>query len=122
MIHSVFSHFGSRTTAIVLSGMLPAGVEGLRAVRAGGEITMAQNRRSATDFEMPSAAIDLGRAEIVCSPSRMAQVLTLLAQDWREGAVETWPARAETDHQRGGGRDAATGSPDLRPSLAGWAT
>lgn len=85
MIESMVALFGSRSIAIVLSGMLPAGVEGIRAVRWGGGITMAQDRVSAINFEMPSAAIDFGRAEIVCSPSQMAKVLTLIAQDWQEG-------------------------------------
>lgn len=84
MFRSVFSVFEARTMAIVLSGMLPAGVEGLRTVRAGGGITMAQNRKSCTDFEMPSAAIDLGKAELVCPPWRMAQIMTLVAEDWKQ--------------------------------------
>jgi chemotaxis response regulator CheB len=82
MIQSLVPIFGVRTIAIVLSGMLPAGVEGIRAVRACGGITMAQNRASASDFEMPSAAIDFGRAEIVAPPWRMAEMLTLLAEEW----------------------------------------
>lgn len=82
MIESVFSLFGRRTIAIVLSGMLPAGVEGIRSVRAGGGITMAQDQRSALAFEMPSAAIDLGRAEIVVPPWRMAEMLKIIAEDW----------------------------------------
>lgn len=94
MIESLFSLFGSRTIAIVLSGMLPAGVEGIRAVRGGGGITMAQDRRSASNFEMPSAAIDLGKAEFVCSPRRMAQVLTSIAEDW--AAIDERGAGAAT--------------------------
>lgn len=82
MIQSLVSIFGQRTVAIVLSGMLPAGVNGVRAVRAAGGITMAQNRISASDFEMPSAAIDYGKAEIVAPPWRMAQMLQLIAEDW----------------------------------------
>ena|GEM_PF-2012930 len=84
MIESVFSIYGSRTVAIVLSGMLPAGVAGVQAVRLGGGLTMAQDRHSSTDFEMPSAAIDMGRAEIVCPPWKMAEVLTLVAEDWQQ--------------------------------------
>jgi two-component system chemotaxis response regulator CheB len=82
MIQSLVSIFGGRTVAIILSGMLPAGVEGIRMVRADGGITMAQNRASASDFEMPSAAIDFGKAEIMAPPWRMAEMLNLLAEEW----------------------------------------
>jgi chemotaxis response regulator CheB len=82
MIQSLVSTFGQKTVAIVLSGMLPAGVNGVRSVRAAGGITMAQDRISASDFEMPSAAIDCGKAEIVAPPWRMAEMLQLIAEDW----------------------------------------
>ncbi len=82
MIQSLLSIFGKRTIAIVLSGMLPAGVNGIRSVRAAGGITMAQDRISASDFEMPCAAIDYGKAEIVAPPWRMAQMLQLVADEW----------------------------------------
>jgi two-component system, chemotaxis family, protein-glutamate methylesterase/glutaminase len=88
MIQSVLSVFASRTVAIVLSGMLPAGVEGIRAVRRIGGITMAQDRRSSASFDMPSAAIDFGKAEIVCSPRRMAQMLSLIAEGWQDVSAE----------------------------------
>jgi chemotaxis response regulator CheB len=89
MIESILPIFGPRTIAIVLSGMLPAGVNGIRAVRAAGGITMAQDRASASDFEMPCAAIDFGKAEIVAPPWRMAEMLQLIAEEW---CVRTWRA------------------------------
>jgi chemotaxis response regulator CheB len=82
MIQSLLSIFGNRTIAIVLSGMLPAGVNGIRSVRKAGGITMAQDVISASDFEMPSAAIDYGKAEIVAPPWRMAEMLKLVAEEW----------------------------------------
>jgi len=60
----------------------PAGVNGMRSVRAAGGITMAQDRISASDFEMPSAAIDYGKAEIVAPPWRMAQMPQFVADEW----------------------------------------
>ena len=83
MIQSLLSMFGQRTVGIVLSGMLPAAIAGMKAITAAGGITMAQDRAAAY-FEMPSAAIDFGRAEIVAPPSRMAEMLTVIAEDWRE--------------------------------------
>jgi len=88
MIQSLVPIYRGRTVGIILSGMLPAGVEGIRMVRACGGITMAQNRASASDFEMPSAAIDFGKAEIVAPPWRMAQMLTLLAEEWSVPLVQ----------------------------------
>ena len=83
MIQSLLSVFGHRTVGIVLSGMLPAAIAGIKAITAAGGITMAQDRAAAY-FEMPSAAIDFGKAEIVAPPSRMAEMLTLIAEEWRE--------------------------------------
>lgn len=83
MIQSLVSVFGRRTVGIVLSGMLPAAIEGMKAVAAAGGITMAQDR-AATYFEMPSAAIDFGRAEIMAPPARMAEMLALIAEEWRD--------------------------------------
>jgi chemotaxis response regulator CheB len=81
MIGSLVDLYGPRTVAIVLSGMLSAGVKGIRAVRACGGITMAQNS-SAFCFDMPSAAIDFGKAEIVMAPATMAKALRVLADEW----------------------------------------
>ena len=78
-------------SGIVLSGMLPAGVGGLRAIKARGGFTMAQDRVSSGSFEMPAAAIDLGKAEIVLPPERLALVLTIIAEWWRsEGAAQSY--------------------------------
>lgn len=81
MLHSIVENYRARSIAIVLSGMLPAGVNGVRAVRAVGGITMAQDAR-ALAFEMPSAAIDIGRAEIVGPPLSIAAALRVVADQW----------------------------------------
>lgn len=83
MLHSLVQSYGARTVAIVLSGMLPAGVTGLRAVRASGGVTMAQNA-NAPAFEMPSAAIDFGKAEIIGPPSLIALALRVVADQWEQ--------------------------------------
>jgi chemotaxis response regulator CheB len=82
LITSLAALYGARTAAIVLSGMLPAGIEGLRAVKACGGITMAQKETSASYFDMPRAAIDFGKADFVTSPARMAAALTVAAEHW----------------------------------------
>jgi len=97
LINSVAALYGARSVGIVLSGAMPAGIEGLRAVKACGGFAMAQDRISSEYFEMPSAAIDLAKAEIVMAPRRMASVLQIIAEDWRGGAscdAPTQPAAA----------------------------
>jgi hypothetical protein len=43
-------------------------------------------RFSAREFAMPSAAVDLGKAEVVCPPFKMASMLTVIVDDWRSNA------------------------------------
>ena len=83
LINSVAALYGARTIGIALSGMMPAGVNGLRAVKACGGFAIAQDRTSAEWFEMPSAAIDFAKAEIVMPPHRMASALDIIAQGWQ---------------------------------------
>ena len=68
--------------------MLAAGIAGTRAIRHEGGIMMAQNRTSSRYFNMPIGAIDLGKADLVLSPTRMAEALLLLAD--RESYPPTW--------------------------------
>jgi len=82
LMKSVAAVYGPRSIAIVLSGMMTAGIHGLRAVRAHGGITMAQNDTSSAHFDMPCAAIDFGKADIVLPPSRLAGALQVIAEQW----------------------------------------
>jgi two-component system chemotaxis response regulator CheB len=82
LIESVLSIHGKCTIAIVLSGMLPAGISGLRSVRAAGGLTIAQSPVSAASIEMPSGAIDLGKAEITMTPQRMALAIEIAVKQW----------------------------------------
>ena len=71
--------YGARAIGIVLSGMAAAGVMGIREIRRLGGTTMAQNERSSRFFDMPRAAIDLGKVDIVLPPDRIAAALNVLA-------------------------------------------
>lgn len=55
--------YGGKAIGIVLSGMLAAGVRGLRAIRRHG-LVLAESASSAAHFSMPMSAIDLGKAGI----------------------------------------------------------
>ncbi|HXW22222.1 MAG TPA: chemotaxis protein CheB, partial [Rhodomicrobium sp.] len=87
LIVTLAHRYRDRTVAIVLSGMMGAAVEGVRRVRACGGVTMAQDRISFLFFEMPSAAIDFGKAEFFGSPSQMARALEVLAEQWQPRAA-----------------------------------
>src|SRR5215469_984049 len=82
-LKSVAAHCGRWTVAIVLSGSMAAGIEGFRHVNIVGGIIMAQSQSTSEMFEMPSAAIDFGKADIVASPKRMAAMIEIIAQQWQ---------------------------------------
>lgn len=82
LLRSLAECYGAGAVGIVLSGALAAGVAGLRAIRRGGGIAIAQSERSAFFSAMPIGAIDLGKAELVLSPTRIAEALLVLAAEW----------------------------------------
>jgi two-component system chemotaxis response regulator CheB len=81
LLLSLAQWYGAAAIGIVLSGALAAGIAGIRAILACGGIVLAQNEISSSHFEMPVGAIDLGKAELVLSPTRMAEVLLMLADE-----------------------------------------
>ncbi len=87
LLRSLAERYGAGAVGIVLSGMLAAGIAGLRAIRDRGGVIMAQTVGSASFFDMPVGAIDLGKAELVLSPTRMAEALVVLAQQWEPAGV-----------------------------------
>jgi len=71
---------GERTIAIVLSGAMWDGAKGVAAVAKAGGITIVQDEASAGHFDMPAAALDIGRADVMMSPQKIAQALQVLAE------------------------------------------
>jgi chemotaxis response regulator CheB len=80
LLQSISENYGSSSVAVTLSGMLPVGVAGLRAIRLAGGITIAQNERTSEHFELPRAAIDLGKADIIFSPRHIADALSVISE------------------------------------------
>src|SRR5262245_10040335 len=80
LFESMAQVFGSGAVSVVLSGMLSDGAHGTGAVKGRGGLTMAQDKQSSKFFDMPSAAIDLGKAELVLSPRRLAVALSVFAE------------------------------------------
>ena len=75
---SVAAHLGPRAIAVVLSGMMHDGAPGISAVRRRGGATMAQHPASAVCDGKPSAAVDLGRADLMMSLPTLSQALLIL--------------------------------------------
>jgi two-component system chemotaxis response regulator CheB len=69
-----------KTIGIVLSGAMWDGAAGMAAIAAAGGITIAQDQASAGFFDMPAAACDFGRADLVMSPAQIANALRVLSE------------------------------------------
>jgi two-component system CheB/CheR fusion protein len=79
-----------KTVGILLSGNAPDGTLGLKAIKAAGGITFAQDS-TALFTEMPKAAIAEEAVDLVLSPTRMAEELARLAhqqEKYRESLQE----------------------------------
>jgi len=91
---SLADDVGDHATAIVLSGTGTDGARGVRAVRAAGGLTIAQDPASAKYDGMPRAAIDTGCVDYVLAPDAIASrldVLTRLNADDARGPWEDAP-------------------------------
>lgn len=74
-MQSVAAIYGSATVGVLLTGMGRDGAIGMQAIRRAGGLTIAQDEASCTIFGMPRAAIQLGAADLVLSPARIAEAL-----------------------------------------------
>lgn len=79
-LNSMASALGPACIAIVLSGMLYDGADGIAAVRRHGGATIVQHPGTAAFPEMPGAAVDLGRADLMMPLATMIEALTILAE------------------------------------------
>jgi two-component system CheB/CheR fusion protein len=69
-----------RAIGVILSGTASDGTEGLRAIKAEGGLTFAQDEKSAKYGGMPHSAVVAGVVDLVLSPAGIAQELARLGR------------------------------------------
>jgi two-component system CheB/CheR fusion protein len=77
---SLAQDHGSMAIGIVLSGGASDGTIGLKAIKAEGGITFAQDEQSARYSSMPHSAISAGCADFIMSPKDIARELMRIAR------------------------------------------
>lgn len=97
LFRSAAEFYGAAVIAVVLTGRGRDGARGTEAIRERGGFAIAQDEASSEAFEMPLAARDIGRADLVLGLSQIAGALTVLARaehavgDDRPGRQPDWP-------------------------------
>lgn len=83
---------GEQAVAVVLSGTGSDGAFGLRAVHAGGGLTLVQSPESASFSAMPCAAISLGHPDLIADPEtlgfRLAEWL-ISGENWSKSPTDS---------------------------------
>jgi two-component system chemotaxis response regulator CheB len=72
LFRSVALHFPGRSIAAILTGMGNDGTEGMRMLKRGGSVNLAQDEASCVVFGMPKEAIGAGVVDTVVPLSQMA--------------------------------------------------
>ena len=75
LFDSVAVNFGDRSVGVILSGTGRDGASGVRAIKAAGGVTMAEDPSKAEFSAMPYAAVATGCVEIVLPLSKLANSL-----------------------------------------------
>jgi two-component system chemotaxis response regulator CheB len=80
--------YGSRVIGVLLTGLLQDGVDGLRAIRRVGGLTIAQRPGEAHSPDLPLAAIQAGVVELVLGLDELAERLPrLVGEDAMAGRI-----------------------------------
>lgn len=79
-LRSLAADRGGRAIGVILSGTASDGVLGLKAIKAEGGITFAQDEASAKYDGMPHSAISAGVVDFVLPPDKIAEELARLAR------------------------------------------
>ncbi len=94
---SLASERKTQAIGIVLSGTGNDGTDGLKAIRAEGGITFAQDPETAQYPDMPRNAIDAENPDFILSPEQMAKELAIVSKHPQLIRPETKTAKQEID-------------------------
>jgi two-component system chemotaxis response regulator CheB len=78
LFRSLLSVGAHRVAAVLLSGMGDDGVDGMRALRDAGSLTLAQDESSSAVYGMPRLALESGAAELSLTPTEIGRFLSRL--------------------------------------------
>jgi two-component system CheB/CheR fusion protein len=87
---------------VILSGLASDGTQGLKAIKAEGGITFAQDEKTARYPGMPLSAMAAGCVDFVLPPEKIAAELTRMGS---HPYIHTFPQLAESPLPAGGGDD-----------------
>jgi two-component system, chemotaxis family, protein-glutamate methylesterase/glutaminase len=73
LMASVAKAYGARALGLLLTGMGADGVEGLRAIREAGGVTLVESEETCVIFGMPKAALEAGVVDRVLPLHRLAE-------------------------------------------------
>lgn len=107
---SLAADLKGRAIDVILSGTASDGTEGLRAIKAEGGLTIAQDEKTAKYDGMPHSAIAAGVVDCVLPPQGIARELARLGQ--RAGDREGACGCVSGGHRRG--RDGGAAAAVLR--------
>ena len=80
LLQSVALDYGSGAVGVLLTGMGEDGAAGLRDLKRGGAITVAQDAASCVVYGMPAAAINLGVVDHALPPAQIGLLLDRLTR------------------------------------------
>jgi len=80
LLRSMAEHYREKAIGVVLTGGASDGALGIREIKAGGGITMAQDPSEAGMDSMPRAAIATGAVDLVLPVAKIAEELVRLAR------------------------------------------
>jgi len=75
MMTSVAKVYRSQCVGILLTGMLDDGVQGMKAIKEHGGVTIVQDEHSCVVYGMPKAALEAGAVDIVAGISEIPHII-----------------------------------------------